>query len=102
MERPNFDEICTELQSQLTAARIAEDIIKAENCFFCPITLSLMVDPVIAADGHSYERTAIEDWMRRSGENFHSPMTNELLPNRDLLPNFALKNAIKVFRSNAM
>jgi hypothetical protein len=28
------------------------------------ITQEVMVDPVITADGHSYERTAIEVWLR--------------------------------------
>ncbi|KAL0030823.1 hypothetical protein WJX77_008253 [Trebouxia sp. C0004] len=32
----------------------------------CPITQELMVDPVIAADGHTYERDAFEKWLLRS------------------------------------
>jgi len=31
----------------------------------CPITLELMVDPVTAEDGYTYERTAIETWLKR-------------------------------------
>merc|ERR1711964_274552 len=34
------------------------------NDLLCPITMMLMTDPVIAADGHSYERTAIEKWLK--------------------------------------
>ena len=30
----------------------------------CPITRQLFVDPVMAADGFSYERDAIEKWFR--------------------------------------
>ena len=30
----------------------------------CPISLEVMRDPVIAADGHSYERASIEQWLR--------------------------------------
>jgi len=30
----------------------------------CPITLAPFVDPVIASDGHTYERCAIEAWFR--------------------------------------
>jgi len=37
----------------------------------CPITHGLMVDPVIAEDGHTYERTAIEKWLKR---NTNSPL----------------------------
>ena len=29
----------------------------------CPITCELFIDPVIAADGTTYERSAIEEWM---------------------------------------
>uniref|UniRef100_A0A1I8FTJ6 U-box domain-containing protein n=1 Tax=Macrostomum lignano TaxID=282301 RepID=A0A1I8FTJ6_9PLAT len=30
--------------------------------FVCPVTREVMLDPVIAADGHTYERSAIETW----------------------------------------
>jgi hypothetical protein len=32
--------------------------------FLCPITLEMMTDPVIDPDGNSYERSAIEDWVK--------------------------------------
>ncbi len=31
----------------------------------CPITMSVMVDAVVTCDGHSYERAAIIQWLRR-------------------------------------
>ena len=39
----------------------------------CPISLELMVRPVIAADGHTYDRSSIEDWLARG--NTTSPTT---------------------------
>lgn len=30
--------------------------------FVCPITQDLMDDPVVAADGYTYERDAIQEW----------------------------------------
>jgi hypothetical protein len=54
-----------------------------------------MVDPVIDPDGNSYERHAIEDWIRRSGT---SPITRTALSINDLLPNQALKTAIDEYR----
>lgn len=39
------------------------------NEHFCPITLSVMVDPVVAADGQSYERAAITRWFATSRKN---------------------------------
>ena len=32
--------------------------------FSCPITLTKMSDPVVTSDGQTYERTAIEDWLK--------------------------------------
>jgi len=31
--------------------------------FLCPITVNLLRDPVVAADGHTYERQALEMWI---------------------------------------
>lgn len=39
----------------------------------CPITHQLLVDPVVAEDGHVYERSALEHWLRTSEK---SPVTN--------------------------
>ncbi|KAI7835596.1 hypothetical protein COHA_010517 [Chlorella ohadii] len=51
----------------------------------CPITLEPFEDPVVAADGRIYERAAIEQWLYRDGRDT-SPMTNEPLPHKLLLP----------------
>jgi pyridoxal/pyridoxine/pyridoxamine kinase len=31
----------------------------------CPISFQLMTDPVLADDGHTYQRQAIEEWISR-------------------------------------
>jgi hypothetical protein len=62
--------------------------------FLCPITLTLMKDPHTAADGHSYERRAIEAWL--SSHNT-SPVTNLPLTHTELVPNHALRQAIEDF-----
>ena len=43
------------------------------------------------ADGHSYERIAIEEWLEK---NETSPMTNENLSHQNLVPNHALRQII--------
>ena len=43
----------------LPAAAAAREV---PEDFECPITTELMVDPVIATDGETYERAAIEEW----------------------------------------
>ncbi|XP_054976510.1 WD repeat, SAM and U-box domain-containing protein 1 isoform X3 [Sorex araneus] len=60
--------------------------------FICPITRELMKDPVIAADGYSYEKEAMENWISKKKRT--SPMTNLVLPSLVLTPNRTLKMAI--------
>ena len=64
----------------------------------CPITLTLMIDPVIlTGDGHTYEREAIENWL---ASNNTSPATNASLPKgSQVIPNHALRGAISEVRT---
>ncbi|XP_031738257.1 U-box domain-containing protein 32 isoform X2 [Cucumis sativus] len=61
--------------------------------FTCPIFQEIMKDPLIAADGFTYEADAIRGWFK-SGHNT-SPMTNLKLEHCNLVPNYALLNAIQ-------
>jgi hypothetical protein len=49
-----------------------------------------MEDPVVAADGHTYERREIETWM---AQDRTSPVTGETLRNTNLVPNYSVKSA---------
>ncbi len=60
----------------------------------CPITTEIMVDPVVAADGHTYERKAIEAWLRN---NNTSPKTNLQLKHKELIPNQAVRELVREF-----
>jgi hypothetical protein len=62
--------------------------------FLCPITLELMQMPMMAADGHSYEKNAIEEWLETHNT---SPKTNEALPHTSLIPNHTLRAIIQDF-----
>ncbi|KAL9656854.1 hypothetical protein ABK040_004388 [Willaertia magna] len=59
---------------------------------YCPITQEIMKDPVICVDGHTYERSAIVQWLR-----IHacSPMTRQPMTAENLVPNIALRNTIE-------
>lgn len=46
----------------------------------------------MAADGHTYEREAILNWFQTSNR---SPMTNEILANKDLKTNHAVKSILQ-------
>ena len=56
--------------------------------FYCPITSSLFIDPVICSDGHTYERFAICRWL---SDHKTSPMTNKILNTTVLYSNHLLK-----------
>jgi len=81
---------------------IPEDIIAAAlSCgeefaewFICPITQDVMRDPVVAADGFTYERDAIERWFRERGDVKNSPMTNAPFAHAYLTPNLGIRSAI--------
>ena len=59
--------------------------------FTCPITYDKMKDPVVASDGHSYERSAIEEILR--GPHPLSPLTRATL-GTTLVPNLNLRRRI--------
>ena len=61
----------------------------------CPLSLEIYEDPVVAADGFSYERREIELWFGRGKRT--SPKTNEELPHTFLTPNRDLKSACQDF-----
>jgi hypothetical protein len=65
---------------------------------FCPITLAVMIEPVVAADGVTYERTAIQEHLNRSPNDARSPITGLILPNRHLFNNQALRTMIMDWR----
>lgn len=60
----------------------------------CPITHEPMHDPVVAADGHTYERHAITRWLE-SKASPKSPKTGAVMDNKALVPNHAMKSMIQ-------
>ena len=65
------------------------------DAFLCPITQEVMKVPVMAADGHSYDRHAIQTWFSQGKTT--SPLTNEDLGCLELYPNHALRSRIHDF-----
>ncbi|KAK8557912.1 hypothetical protein V6N13_008740 [Hibiscus sabdariffa] len=74
-----------------------EDNHEPPSYFICPILQGVMTDPHVAADGYTYEASALQDWL--AGHDT-SPMTNLRLPNLDLIPNFPLRSAIQQWQQN--
>eukprot|EP01104_Vermistella_antarctica_P017611 TRINITY_DN6264_c1_g1_i1.p1 TRINITY_DN6264_c1_g1~~TRINITY_DN6264_c1_g1_i1.p1 ORF type:complete len:797 (+),score=126.13 TRINITY_DN6264_c1_g1_i1:231-2621(+) len=62
------------------------------QAFFCALSHEVMIDPVIDPEGHTYERSVIEEWLRR---NKSSPITRSPLRASQLIPNRALRETIE-------
>ncbi|KAL7439479.1 hypothetical protein ACHAXM_007093 [Skeletonema potamos] len=64
----------------------------------CPITQELMKDPVVAEDGHTYERSSLITWFNMG--RTRSPVTNSFLTSTTdaLLPNLAVGSMANVHR----
>ncbi|CAF1510461.1 unnamed protein product [Adineta ricciae] len=63
--------------------------------FVCPITNEIMTDPVTDPAGNSYERSAIENWLK---QHSISPITKAPLNYSDLQPNPTLLASIEEYR----
>ncbi len=67
---------------------IQNEDISSEKNLICPITHKIFQDPVLASDGHVYEREAIVKWIETNGT---SPITLQPLHIDDLLPEENIK-----------
>jgi hypothetical protein len=63
-----------------------------------PITLELFDDPVVAEDGVTYERSALEKYWARSAKPL-SPLTRTELTSKALYANRAMKSVCDEFRA---
>ncbi|KAI3519745.1 hypothetical protein L1887_08960 [Cichorium endivia] len=70
-------------------------VINIPDEYRCPISLDLMLDPVIVASGHTYDRVSIAQWIN-SGHHT-CPKSGKRLIHMALIPNYALKSLIHQF-----
>jgi hypothetical protein len=61
------------------------------EAYYCSIKFDLMHEPVIDPDGNTYERVAIENWIRVNGK---SPATRSPLTVDRLYPNHAISDLL--------
>ena len=64
-----------------------------DDRFYCPITLQLLVEPVLTEDGHHYEKHAIQKHFRTLG-NF-SPLTKQNLDPNIVILDLDLQSIIE-------
>ncbi|CAJ1968172.1 unnamed protein product [Sphenostylis stenocarpa] len=60
--------------------------------FLCPLSLELMLDPVIVASGQTYERQSIQKWLDHGLTV--CPKTRQRLIHTNLIPNYTVKAMI--------
>ena len=60
--------------------------------FRCPLTLELMLDPVIVASGQTYDRQSIQKWLDHGLTV--CPKTRQRLTHTNLIPNYTVKAMI--------
>ncbi len=69
----------------------------SNDSLLCPLTLELFRDPVLAQDGHTYERDAIEEWIRKTGT---SPITRQPISIQHLISNITVKKIVGSFETS--
>mmetsp|Transcript_23801 Transcript_23801/g.28088 ORF Transcript_23801/g.28088 Transcript_23801/m.28088 type:complete len:296 (+) Transcript_23801:50-937(+) len=69
------------------------------DVYYCPITISLMHDPVIDPDGNTFERVAVEKWIN---ENKSSPITRTPLSTNDLYCNRAITTLLEIEKGKSV
>jgi hypothetical protein len=85
-------------QEAPTAMVADESTTKIPSDFICPITLQLMVAPVMTRTGLNFERAAIFGWLEQGSGS--CPLTRKPLTASDLISNRRLKTHIRIWRAN--
>ncbi|GLT60644.1 hypothetical protein SLA2020_334010 [Shorea laevis] len=104
MDRKNRPDLETEVWTVLEPMRAScggfsysglgsEVQVQPPTYFICPIFQEIMQDPHVAADGYTYEAKAIKGWL--DSDHYASPMTDLQLSHREIIPNLALRSAIR-------
>jgi len=91
-ERESMERWQKEEQKRVESLR--NDTAPEEYCDMI-FTSELMNDPVVAEDGFTYERSAIEKWFKTSRR---SPNTGAVLQHTNLIPNNSLRSQINQWK----
>lgn len=85
---------CGELGLVQDAADAESKADQVPSMFCCPICYEAMGDPVVLVTGHTYDRECITRWIGNGHKT--CPVTGVRLRHLELMPNFALRNAVRV------
>ena len=84
--------VTMEAQQQRQRQQVAEVEEGIASSLICPITQELMTDPVFTMDGQTYERTAIEAWLKTHDT---APATGKRLPSKKLVDNVSARGMVR-------
>jgi hypothetical protein len=73
-----------------------DDEINIPQDYLCPISQEIMTDPVMAADGQTYDRESITNWLSR--KTGRSPLDGSNLSHTNLTDNLFARKIIKEFQ----
>jgi U-box domain len=73
-------------------------ISNAPDEFTCPLTLELMINPVVNRQGKCYERAALVKWLAQP--NATCPLTRQPIQLSEFIPNAKLQKRIMQWRIN--
>lgn len=74
-----------------------EPIIIFEEDVTCPITLTIMSEPVIMLDGKVYEKDAIKKWLQ---DHSSSPLTRKNMSNAPIIVSISYQKLIREYISS--
>jgi hypothetical protein len=72
--------------------------VEIPSDFICPITLQVMVSPVMTRTGLNFERAAIFGWLEQGSGS--CPLTRKPLKASDIITNRRLETHIRIWRGN--
>lgn len=100
VEVPPLAPSAFDFQRELGRLRLALDDIQKvfkvlDEVLLCPLTMDTFQRPLLAPDGHSYERSCITTWLRQSSV---SPITRQRMRRSQLLRNRPLERLVEALR----
>lgn len=76
-----------ETSTEMSECNIPDELI-------CSLSLQLMIDPVMTAGGHTYERASIERWLETHSTD---PLTGENMDDKTLRPNALVRSMCRKY-----
>ena len=108
LKNPGFvplnEEDARVLRERISDAKEKDERKQAPDAFCCPLSLEIYREPVVSPSGNSYERSAIEQYIKQQYEKYgrEKKVADPLQPGcsislESLHPNIALRNAVREY-----